>query len=183
MTMARPMLAPPHGGALPLSTPTLADAGATTKRPRARRPRSANAKLRRRIELAVERLLSALDALEAPAEDLEPEGDDGDDPGQDDEPDVDGEPCLGSTAAHAGSSQQGWSQGAGDDSEDEHDGAEPDEDGEPILGALSATSEGNQTGWGNGDQMDHEHDEAERGIADEDGALEQGALRPGQAVM
>jgi hypothetical protein len=108
----------------------------TTKRSGARKTRTADAKLRKRIELAVERLLSALDTLDAPAEDLEPEGDDGDDAGQDDEPDVDGEPSLGSVASHTGSSQQGWASGAGDDREDEHDGAEPDEDGEPGLGAF-----------------------------------------------
>jgi hypothetical protein len=50
----------------------------TVKTKRAGKP-SADAALRKRIELAVERLLRALDTLDTPTEELEPDGDEGDD--------------------------------------------------------------------------------------------------------
>ena len=51
----------------------------TTSRPRARKPRrQIDAKLRARIEAAVERMIATLDALDTPAEDKEATGDDED---------------------------------------------------------------------------------------------------------
>jgi hypothetical protein len=114
-------------------------------------------KLRARIERAVERLLNALDALDAPAEDLEetdpPEG-----------PDPDAEPSLGSSTS-VSQETLAWASGSADDREDEHDGTEPDEDGEPILGSFDRMT--NQTkSWrvreGCCDGFDREADDSDR---------------------
>jgi hypothetical protein len=169
----------------------MTDAPTTT-----RTKRTIDIKLRRRIERAVERLITALDALDAPAEDLEetdpPEG-----------PDPDAEPSLGS---NTNTYQGAWATGSADDREDEHDGAEPSEDGEPLLGSFDRMTdqrkswrqrEGNafcgldaeaddsdrepslgsvtsgwgsdrhsQEDWAGGGRDDREDDPAEAGIAD-----------------
>jgi len=93
---------------------------APTAAPRTRKPRrpvDATA-LRRRIELAVERLISALDTMEAPAEDLEEDdpGGPGDDENGEAEPDEDGEPSL---AAPEGVQQLNWCRGGDMDREEE----------------------------------------------------------------
>jgi hypothetical protein len=73
----------------------------------------------------------------------------------DDEPDVDGEPSLGSLSSHGHGDQSVWGRPGegGIDAEDEHDGAEPDEaDSEPSAGfdvgepSLGWTVDGLTTG-------------------------------------
>jgi hypothetical protein len=98
----------------------------TIDRPRRKRAlRKLNTVQRRRIEAAVEAMLDALDAMDAPEEDLEP--------------------SLGSSETHPSPSyfvttndrsahQLDWSSGSRDDREEEHDGAEPDVHDEPSLG-------------------------------------------------
>jgi hypothetical protein len=133
------------------------------------RDRAAELRLRKRIELAVERLISALDVLDSPTEDLEEETDA-------EEPD--GEPSLGATldvdqeAAWRGSTL------CGDDGERERD----DSDHEPALGALEWSTqiyvterdaagravtidhlEGDQLSWGLSGTSDLEHDPADLG--------------------
>lgn len=90
--------------------------------------------LRTKLEQAVERLIGVLDTIDAPEQDLEPQGDD--------EPDADGEPSLGAPetgpvndpARYHSGSQLRWAKGNCEDPEDEHDGREPSEDAEPSLG-------------------------------------------------
>lgn len=75
--------------------------------------------LRARIAVAVERLIEALDALDAPDEDLEPEGND--------EPDGGEEQSLGWTST-TDQASRAWRAGLNDwtaDLECEHDGSEP----------------------------------------------------------
>ena len=88
--------------------------------------RAALGRLRQRMEQAVERILSVLDTLDAPDEDLQDGGDD--------ELTGDEEPSLGWTS----STRQGGDQWTGPlhsvmlyDVEAEHDGREPDVDNEP----------------------------------------------------
>ena len=103
----------------------------TAPRARARRPRrTIDAKLRARIERAVERMIAALDVLDAPDEDREE-----DDPAEDN---GDAEPSLGSQQAtpspcafgYGGYSSQGhqlnWADGGRDDRE--YDGDDLEED-------------------------------------------------------
>lgn len=109
---------------------------APPSRARPRRTRKIDAALRRRIEVAIETMIAALDALDAPAEDRED-----DDPGGEEGGASDDEPSLGWTDTEA-------SRGAkvsGEDLEDEHDGREPDEaclepdvDDEPSLCGITA---------------------------------------------
>ena len=56
------------------------------------------------LESLIERLIALLDAMDAPAEDLEDTGDD--------------EPSLGSLARLSGADQRGWAGGGDDDRED-----------------------------------------------------------------
>src|SRR4051794_18512588 len=105
----------------------------TTVKTRPRR--TVDAALRNRIEKAVEKLIAALDQLDATTEDLEDGGDD--------EETADEEPSLGSTATNETRSQVFWIEGLDHDLEDEHDGAEPTEDDEPSLGSFDRMT--NQT--------------------------------------
>jgi hypothetical protein len=121
--------------------------------------------LRQKIEVAVDRLLTILDAAD-PDPDLEPmtseigfygEVASG---GLDEcEPDENEEPDLGWTAT-AKQTGFGWAGGL-EDLEKEHDGREPQGDEEPYLA---------------GAETDLELDEAEHGIVDAAGAAEQGFL-------
>ena len=105
--------------------------------------------LRGKLEETVDRLLTLLDAMDAPGEDLEPQGDE--------------EPSLGSVAHHGA-----WATGATDDREEdcEDEGAQCDDEGcrdadlEPSLGW---TNEGRR---GNNDD-DREHDPADLGEPEE----------------
>ena len=73
------------------------------------------------MERAVERLLSALDALDATTDDRKPDDD---------------EAFLGALELMRGGDQRNWTAGANDDREDEHDGAEPCDESEPSLGSF-----------------------------------------------
>src|SRR5215210_573545 len=84
-------------------------------------PAAAIARLRKDMQTAVDRLLAALDALEAPEEDLEET-----DPV---EPDGDAEPSIGWADKEARTGRYHYL--ANDDREQEHDGREPDADLEP----------------------------------------------------
>ena len=103
--------------------------------------REIDAKLRARIETAVEKLISALDTLDAPTQD--------DEDGGDDEPEADDEPSLGAIETHSNSyssdqdgnrncsgDQTVWARGTDDDREGEYDGAEQEDDSEPSLGSF-----------------------------------------------
>lgn len=106
-------------------------------------PAQQRIRLRAKIEAAVDRLISILDALDAPHEDLEPVGDD--------------EPSLsaGIPRGYATESQDDWIAGEGDDDredacEDEgaQDDREPDVDTEMPSPAflMDQTREGHTTG-------------------------------------
>ena len=109
----------------------MTDAPTKNRPSRTRRP--IDAKLRARIEQAVEKMIAALDVMDAPAEDLEATGDE--EPAGDED-----EPSLGAANLHELRSQENWAgppQHSGQlDCEDEHDGSEPDEDGEPVARQL-----------------------------------------------
>lgn len=97
--------------------------------------------LRARMERAVERLLAALDAIDALDADIEPQGDE--------------EPSLGAPERHPSlfmpdrsntGHQLDWALSDGRELEDEHDGREPDEsDAEPELGATVDLDQ--ETAW------------------------------------
>jgi hypothetical protein len=133
----------------------------TIERPRARKPRALRkitAAQRRRIEEAVERMIAALDEIDATAEDLEP--------------------SLGSSETHpspyyttndASDHQEGWSRGRRDDREEEHDGAEPDVEDEPSLGSVATHEHISQATWSQGDtnELEDQHDGREPDVEDE----------------
>jgi hypothetical protein len=152
----------------------------TTARPRskAKPPQAIDAKLRARIEAAVERMIAALDAIDAPGEDLEHEGND--EPSEDDEPSLgwteqearwnkhpstdlfslDGEIGLGAPGLWSPGSQEFSEAGFGC-----RDDREMQEDNEPSLGSITAMDQSN---WaiGGTDEREDEHDGSE---PDEDG--------------
>ena len=105
--------------------------------------------LRGKLEETVDRLLALLDAMDAPGEDLEPQGDE--------------EPSLGSVQHHGA-----WSTGSTDDREEEceDEGAQCDDEGctttddEPSLGWTNAGLRGNN-------DDDREHDPADLGEPEE----------------
>ncbi len=121
--------------------------------------------LRDKMERAVERPLSALDALDAVSDDREPEEPE---PDGDDEPSGDEEePSLGAPEAQAGHvvvdgnfvtnpgvDQSHWAQTGTDD-------LEAESDNEPSLGSLDKV--GDQSGWGRVDFKDLEYGPAELG--------------------
>lgn len=111
----------------------------TSERPRAKKPlRQIDAKLRKRIERVVEKLIAALDAAE-PDPDLEPTFGHLP-PGGIDEaegPDVELEPSLGFLEGTIQSTSI-INSGLDGDREDEHDGREPDDDLENSLGWTEA---------------------------------------------
>jgi hypothetical protein len=152
----------------------------TLPKPKARRPRKIDAALRQRIEHAVEAMIEALNALDAPTEDLE-EGDEGGDQHDDGEPDEDGEPSLGSVGVHELSSQSNWSAGGTDDREgDEHDGAEPDVDNEPSLGSFDRLTN-QEHSWRQREGSSALYLDAEVDRADWEPSLGAGETRLGQS--
>ena len=165
----------------------MTDTPVLTKPRTRRRPlRKIDAAMRQRIEAAIERMIEALDAVEAPVEDREPE-DEGDG-------EVDDEPSLG--AAETMNQSRSWSYGqnpARDDCEqqdedgDELDRAEVSDleisgeadgdsggivDDEPSLGSLDGRM--SQLRWSIPDRsvwwpnQDMELDEAEQEVGIED---------------
>jgi hypothetical protein len=105
----------------------------------------ASAKLRAKIETAIDKLVDALDAFDSPSDDLEEQGDE--------------EPYLaaGATGSHPYGSAQ-------DEEEDAGDEGEPDHENEPSLGSATSESEyENQELWARGDRTDLEdgHDGSE----------------------
>lgn len=125
-----------------------------------RKLRKVDAAMRRRIERAIERMIQALDAFDAPTEDLEDVGDD--------EPDDDGEPSLGWTEMEARFGCKPMHAGTVD-LEDEHDGREPQGDREPSLGSVAVHESSWQTGWAQGlpGDLEDEHDGREPDVDDE----------------
>ena len=127
-------------------------------------------KLRHEAEIVVDRLISLMDAIDAPSEDCED--------------DLDGEPSLAAPECHESGdqtvgvgaqrttlkmsmtapslmrtvsgpsvsthsvNQEAWAVGFGHDVEEEHDGREPDVDAEPSY-ASPETGSGSQLGWAN----------------------------------
>ncbi len=135
----------------------------TQPRLKAKRPRRViDAKLRARIEAAVEQMIAALDAIDAPLEDAEE-----DDPG---EAEPDGEPGLGSTEAmnqeHGWKPPHCWNMRDDDEMDDadsepecedegaDHDGREPDVDAEPDLGWTIDGELGDHNGFISGEADD-----------------------------
>lgn len=111
------------------------------------------AALRARIAVAVERLIEALDALDAPDEDLEPEGND--------EPDEGEERSLGWTST-TDQTSRAWRAGLTDhtpDLEGEHDGSEP------SIGSGDGYIDQRLWCYGGSDD-DRERDEADTGEPD-----------------
>jgi hypothetical protein len=165
----------------------------TIDRPRSRKRalRRLNAAQRRRIEAAVQAMIDALDAIDAPAEDLE-EVDHGGPGDEDDEPALgwtdaesagagfnygaaisgqEDEPSLGSLAVYELVSQASWAHGRNNDAEDEHDGREPDVDDEPSLGSFDRMTDQTKSWFQSARAMwfwvDAEDDPAEREGEDE----------------
>jgi hypothetical protein len=128
--------------------------GLTTERPKAkRRPlRKVDAAMRQRIEVAIDRMIEALDALDAPMEDAEPEDEGGDDDLEGDG-DPDDEPSLG--ASDSVDQVGAWSakNNTCDEREDENEHCDSNgygtADDEPSLGSLDRRM--NQLRWGNVD--------------------------------
>ena len=112
---------------------------------------------RQRIEDRIERLISVLDAQDAPSEDRENSGDD--------EPDGDGEPSLGwGTDKNQERALKNCLVGNcpvfGPDCEDD------DSDLEPSLGSFGGTFDGdysNQERWAWGGDDEREHDAGDEG--------------------
>ena len=175
-----------------------------TPRHRGARPPVDPARLCARMERAVERLIAAMDALDAPIEDLEEDADV--------EEDTDLEPSLGSVGSLSEfASQEGWARGGdnGDletniEDDPQMDTAEIDEkgdgggpaiaDAEPSLGSTHSMDQ--RQAWqpphtwfddaeaehdGREPDADREIDLAEWGIGDMDGLVEQGGARPAYA--
>ena len=94
----------------------------TIDRPHARRRRPIDAKLRKRIERAVEKLITALDVLDAPDEDREGEPDEAN--GDEDEP------SLGAAGLYEPRSQEDWS---GSHQSPHEVDREMDSDDEPVA--------------------------------------------------
>jgi hypothetical protein len=93
------------------------------------------------------------------------------------EPDDD-EPSLGWTTS---ASQSGHCGGTDDlEAEPEHD--EDADPAEPSHGSVSNFAHSNQERWSDGSRRDLEQDDAESGIADQDGLDEQVPFRDWQSV-
>lgn len=143
---------------IPAAIPATAPPQRGPVRQRRRPAPISEALLRSRIERAVERLIAALDRLDAPAEDLEEDGSerDQDDPAEEDDPGEDGgdaEPSLG--ALNCGTTFEVIAR---------------DADGYALATAVRHED---QTRWAWGGDRDLEGDPAETGIGDTDGLAEQ----------
>ena len=148
-------------------------------------PAVATARVKAKMEAAIEKLLSALDALDAPEEDKEPD--------DADEENGDLEPSLAFPGAASGTNGT-YHHGNSEDLEDNDDSGIGDLDGlteqtngEPDLGSfdrmLDQTKSYRQRElfthvWPDAEQDDADAEDGDTGIADDGGLMEQtGAAR------